>query len=419
MDAIETVRMGWRNLTDHKLRATLTVLGVVIGVAAVITFVTLGASLQADIVQTIAGENTRVMYVSTTSDSDSRLPPFGRGGQAVFTSVDVNNIRSLRGVEAVAPQGGIATERISHGNQTVARQWVTVTTPSYFRMRGFDVVAGRPFRVGEQEVVVNEDGTRLFAPNLTVGDKIVMRPAATGESRNATVVGIVNQSDSATSPLVGNGPAPAIYAPPDPYYERRVSSPTTGTPKRVYAQVLVSARTVEGVGQVRGRVLTYLAERSDARILTPAGAEFEVTTHEQLVDQIEQVSDTFTAYVTSIAVISLVVGAIGIANIMLVSVTERTREIGIMKALGARDRDVLQLFLTEAVMLGVAGAGIGGVVGVGSAWLLTRLLELPLQLRPVWFGMAVLVGILVGVTSGLYPAWDAARTDTIEALRYE
>jgi putative ABC transport system permease protein len=123
--------------------------------------------------------------------------------------------------------------------------------------------------------------------------------------------------------------------------------------------------------------------------------------------------------VTGIAVISLVVGAIGIANIMLVSVTERTREIGIMKAVGFQNRDVLQLFLVEAVILGLVGAVVGVVVGVLAGWAATEILDLPLTVPLKWAGVAVVVGVLVGVVAGLYPAWNGARIDPIEALRYE
>ncbi|MFC7115131.1 ABC transporter permease [Natronoarchaeum sp. GCM10025703] len=142
-------------------------------------------------------------------------------------------------------------------------------------------------------------------------------------------------------------------------------------------------------------------------------------TNEQFVEQIQNVLNTFTGFITGIAVISLVVGAIGIANIMLVSVTERTREIGIMKAVGFQNRDILQLFLVEAVILGLIGSVVGILVGILGGYAVTRVLDLPFTFPLEWAVIAVVVGIVVGVVAGLYPAWDGARTDPIEALRYE
>jgi putative ABC transport system permease protein len=123
--------------------------------------------------------------------------------------------------------------------------------------------------------------------------------------------------------------------------------------------------------------------------------------------------------VTGIAVISLVVAAIGIANITLVSVTERTKEIGIMKAVGATNRDTMQLFLTESVLLGTTGAVLGVPVGLAVAWGATRFAEVGFRLAVDWMGFAVVVGIGVGIAAGLYPAWRASRVDPIDALRYE
>jgi putative ABC transport system permease protein len=170
---------------------------------------------------------------------------------------------------------------------------------------------------------------------------------------------------------------------------------------------------------VQDRVRAYLQTDSDARDLKPENYAFRVQTIEDLVDQIRSLLDTFTAFVTGVAVISLLVGSIGIANIMLVSVTERTREIGIMKAVGAQNTDVLQLFLVEAVVLGVVGAVAGIVLGVVGAVAATAYVGLPLSFPVEWAGIAVAVGILVGAAAGLYPAWSAARTDPIDALRYE
>ncbi|WP_115864912.1 ABC transporter permease [Halorussus litoreus] len=420
MDLIEGARISWRNVREHKLRSTLTTLGVIIGVAAVITFVTLGASLQQDIISTVAGGNAATMYVTAQSPGDSQLPSLG-GGSVVFTEYDVNQIRQLRGVEIAAPESGIAASSMSHNNSSVGRQWVTVSSPGYFRVRNIDFAAGRPYRSGEQEVVLNRPAAQMFPGNVTVGENVSFTRAANGEVLNATVVGIVESQggEGVLSGIQGDGEQPRVYAPSRPYYDRTVSSPNLRARQLVYGRILVSATSPGQVDAVQGRVYSYLGERSDARQLKSNNYQFEVTTQEQIVGQIRQLTSTFTAYISGIAVISLVVGSIGIANIMLVSVAERTREIGIMKAVGAQNRDVLQLFLAEAVMLGVLGSALGALVGLGAAFAGARAIGLPLAFQPVWFVAAVVVGVVVGVLAGLYPAWDAARTDPIDALRHE
>ncbi|WP_135854191.1 ABC transporter permease [Halorussus salinus] len=421
MNVIEGARISWRNIREHKLRSTLTTLGVIIGVAAVITFVTLGASLQQDIISTVAGGNAATMYVTAQSPGDSRVPSLGGGGgSVVFTQHDVEQIRQLPGVELAAPESGIAASSVTYNNSTVGRQFITVSSPGYFQVRNIQFVSGRPYRTGEQEVVLNQPAARMFGDNVTVGSNISFTRAASNEQLNATVVGIVESTGGGEVLGFSQGSAdPRIYAPTEPYYLRTSRSPTTQQEQLVYGRLLVKAESASQVDAVQGRVYNYLGQNSDARQLKSQSYQFEVTTQDQIIGQVKQLTSTFTAYITGIAVISLIVGSIGIANIMLVSVTERTREIGIMKAVGAQNRDVLQLFLVEAVMLGVLGSALGAVVGIAGGYAGAQAIGLPLAFQPIWFVASVAVGVLVGVLAGLYPAWDAAHTDPIDALRYE
>jgi putative ABC transport system permease protein len=419
MDPLTSLRISWRNITDHKLRSTLTTLGVIIGVGAVITFVILGASLQADIVQTIAGENTDISYVTATSGEESGIPQLGGGGQAVFTEHDVRLVQGIDGVQWAIPESGVAASNVRYRDDVIGRQFVTVTTSPYFEARGIEFEEGRPFKDGRREVVLNERAATMFSENVTVGENITIVRAAGGEELNATVVGIVSsQEDGQRNGLVREE-RPTLYAPSDPFYERTAISPMENEPQLVYPRIIVVVTNVEQMQAISGRVQTALAENGDARVLAPEGYEIEVTTYDQLVDRIEQISETFTAYIAGVALISLIVGAIGIANIMLVSVTERRREIGIMKAIGAERGDVLQLFLNEAVILGLIGAVLGALVGLATGWGATQLLNLPFRARAFWFVAAIVVGVTIGVFSGVYPAWSASRVDPIDALRYE
>jgi putative ABC transport system permease protein len=264
--------------------------------------------------------------------------------------------------------------------------------------------------------VINGAAARSFEANVSVGDelRIVRR---SGEPVNVTVVGTV---EGGGGPFGAFSSQPRFYLPASEFYRKVVESPTApGSPRQsVFPQVTVVAETGE-TEAVQSRVRAYLDE-SDARELAPSGYEVTARTNEDLVERVERVISRLTSFVTGIAVISLVVGAIGIANVMLVSVTERTKQIGVMKAVGARNRDVLQLFLVESVLLGLLGVLVGVPLGVASGWAAIRYVDLGrLVVPPTWFGIAVLVGVGVGVLAGLYPAWSAARTDPIEALRYE
>jgi len=415
----ESLRMSWRSIRDHTLRSVLTTLGIIIGVAAVITFVTLGASLQAAVVQTVVGEESDIITVSTASDGSGDFSSLLMGGNAVFTQRDVAELEANASIESVIPQAFVPTRTITHDEETVSRQQVMVVTAEYFEARDVEVVDGRTYTGGERAVVLNQQAARLFGDPVRVGERIRITRPGNSTAENATVVGIVSSSGSAGG---GSDPFqqdadPMVYAPPEPFYERVVQSPATGERQRVYSRLLVVADGVESVQSAQQASSEYLHTESDARQLKAASTEFQVTTRQELITQIRAVSETFTTYISGIALISLLVGSIGIANIMLVSVTERTREIGIMKAVGASRRDILELFLVEAILLGLIGSILGAVVGYLGGYTASTLLSLPPRFELIWFGVSIGVGILVGVLAGLYPAWNAAVVDPIKALR--
>jgi len=411
MDPLESVRIAARSIRAHRLRSALTVLGVVIGIASVVTFATFGASVQADVVGEIEGSSANNVYAFATPTDDDG---FDQVVQPVFTAHDVERLREIDGVRAVIPRGVVAASAVSRGNDTVARQRLTATTPETFGPGG--IVDGRGFRSGEDEVVVNERAADQFRENLSVGDRLTVT-LTDNRTRTVTVVGIVNAT-AGQLPVSSFAEPARIYAPIDPFYRTVVESPSVGVRQRAYPQVTVVADPA-AVGETRTVVRAYLRAESDARQLKPDRTKLVARTGGDFVDRIGDVIDRITRFVTGIAVIALVVGAIGIANIMLVSVTERTREIGVMKAVGARNRDVMGLFLIEAGLLGAVGAVLGLPLGLAVGYAATRYAEVAFALAPGWMALAVAVGVLVGVGSGLYPAWRAARVDPIDALRYE
>jgi putative ABC transport system permease protein len=415
MDPSEALRIAARSIRAHRLRSGLTVVGMVIGIASVVAFATFGASVQAAVIGDIGDTNANNVFVTPASvDDDSPGGADLAATRPVFTAIDTDRLREQPGVEAVIPQGLVGLSSATYGDQTVAQRQATATVPGTFTES--NTVAGRGFESGAAEAVLNEAAAASFERNVTVGSTLELT-LASGETRNVTVVGIVSGTRGGFLSGFG-GDTPRIFLPVDPFYATVVESPSVGADVRVYPQLTVVA-SPEAVPAVKDRTETYLTTDSDAAQLLGEGVEIRVRTSEDVVGAIQDVISQITRFVTGIAVISLVVAAIGIANITLVSVTERTKEIGIMKAVGATNRDTMQLFLTESVLLGTTGAVLGVPVGLAVAWGATRFAEVGFRLAVDWIGFAVVVGIGVGIVAGLYPAWRASRVDPIDALRYE
>ncbi len=415
MNIGQSFAMSWRSIRDHKLRSVLTTLGIIIGVGSVITFVTLGASLQAAVIGQVSADANPSIVASVGPASTNNGPggPPNQGGSLpVFTEHDIEQLRGLSNVDSVIPQGDVQVSSLGYDGQTIGWQSVTATTANSFAADSFE--SGHTFAAGKEQVVLNKPAASLFSTNVSTGDTLTLQ--FSDGPQNVTVAGILNASSSAGA--FGQS-QPHVYVPTDPFYGTTVKSPATGQEQHAYPQVTVRAVDYDHVDSVQPAVKSYLANDSDASKLKPASYEVSLQTNQQLVDQIQQVIGTFTSFITGIAVISLIVGAIGIANIMLVSVTERTREIGIMKAIGGQKRDIIQLFIVEAVILGVIGSLVGTVVGIAGGYAAAQAIGFDLAFAPKWFVVAIGVGIGVGLVSGLYPAWNAARIDPIDALRHE
>jgi putative ABC transport system permease protein len=289
---------------------------------------------------------------------------------------------------------------------------VYATGPAY--VDGADVESGRAFRLGEREAVLNPAAAGMFAENVTVGDEITIQVSVVGDV-NATVVGILDDSES-RSPFEGFAPEPRVYLPTNPY----VTDVTRADQTR-FSLAVIEATSESQTDAAKTQARGYLeSNASDANDFGSEPLEYRLQTSLELLDQFQDLFNLLQNFVVGVAGISLLVGSIGIANIMLVSVTERTREIGIMKAVGAQRRDVLQLFIVEAIVLGLAGALIGLVVGLLAGFGVAEYVGFEEVIVPwEWGAIAVLVGVGVGVLAGLYPAYNASKVDPIDALRYE
>ncbi|MDF9747401.1 ABC transporter permease [Natrinema salsiterrestre] len=425
MNPLESLRLSWRSIRGHKLRSALTTLGIVIGIAAVIAFVTLGASLQAGIIGDISPDDQRNVY-GWAAEPDTEGGPLA-GAQPVFTQDDLEAVEELEDVDAAYGYANIQMQTVSNGNETVAQgNGLIASGPSYIREER--LAEGRQFRMGEREAVLNPAAANQFEENVTVGDELTVTIFG-GQQTTLEVVGITDTSEG-QSPFEGFESSPRIYVPTDPYYTEQAAALSgggddtetdTGSDVRFLA-IIVEAPSADDddIDAARESATAYLeSDRSDASELMGDDLAVRFRTSTELLQQLQDVLDLLRNFIVGIAAISLLVGSIGIANIMLVSVTERTREIGIMKAIGAQNRDVLGLFLTESVILGVIGSVLGTGLGLLGGYLGAQYIDLPLVYPLEYVALAVVVGMLVGIVAGLYPAWRAARTDPIDALRYE
>ena len=411
MNVAESIRISWRAITGHKLRSALTTIGITIGVGAVIAFMVLGGGFKADLLVGIQPEESTTIQVVTQAGAFNERTL----SSSIYTEHDVEQVERIEGVDWVAPEALLPATQLTHRNETVTGGVggsgifaVSGSERERFSLDVFEMVEGEPFDA-PGEAVVNEQMRDLFEQNLTVGDELNISLIGEGQ-QTFTVSGVVDDN-------VVPGIPPRAIVPLDPHYN--VTVETDRGEQRAFSGLLLSAENLDRTESVRSSVERYFRGESDASALKQEDHTIAVQTVEDAIDHFTDIINELALFLGGIAAIALVVGSIGIANIMIVSVTERTREIGVMKAVGARERDIMQLFLLEALVLGVIGAVAGVCAGLGAGFLAVTLLGWPMHFPVDWMLVAVAVGVLASVASGLYPAWQAARVDPIEALRRE
>jgi putative ABC transport system permease protein len=403
------IRVSIESLTGHKLRSFLTMLGVVIGVGAVIALVAVGQGTQAQVVSQFASLGANMLTVQAGSDSQ-----FSRGGlrQTVraLNASDVDAIKGLAtGVALVSPEYN-ANATVTYQGKTTSTS-VTGVTAEYAPVRNWSVSLGR--------FVTAEDDTNMASVAI-LGEKTVetLFGSATANPIGETIR-INRQSYEVIGVLKAKGQSgpsnqDAVVMIPLRTAQLKLGGAGTTSLRTIALQV----RSAGEMDLAQAQVTAIL--RSLHGIQTGGSDDFTVRNQSDIVATVEATTSTFTTLLGSIAAISLLVGGIGIMNIMLVSVTERTREIGVRKAVGAKRGDILLQFLTEATVLSVLGGVIGVIAGVGAAQFISPLLgsaEAVVTSQSVIMALSVSLGI--GIFFGFYPANRAAGLNPIDALRYE
>jgi putative ABC transport system permease protein len=397
-------------LRSNPMRSALTALGVIIGVASVVAMVALGSGAQVQVERSIAslGSNLLIVVPGAPRGQGGVRGQAGGGGWDSLTLDDANAIAAqVENVQIVAPSQRSRAQVIANGlNWNPEIQGVT---PAYLTARDWEIAEGRFFdeteeRQARRVVVLGATVVEELFPNVDpIGETIRINGGAfevIGVLASKGQTGFQDQDDIVLAPLTT--------------VKRRIS----GRNRRAdtVSQISVKAVSESALRQVEEDVTVLLRQRHRTR---EGEDDFTVQNLSSITETAQQTTQIFTGLLAGISAVSLLVGGIGIMNIMLVSVTERTREIGLRKALGARQADILHQFGLEAVALSVAGGIIGLLLGVLGAWLMTSLFNLPLVVGVENAMIAIAFSGLVGVLFGAYPAWRAAKLDPIEALRRE
>ncbi|TLS51180.1 FtsX-like permease family protein [Paenibacillus antri] len=399
MTIFENLAIALDNLRGNKMRSFLTIIGIVVGIAAVVTVVSIGQAGQSSIVSDIAkyGEGYFVVL------------PGGEGGgtdaDLLITSSDLDAVRKLEGIAAAA---GTTSARLTTTiRSTEYRLDVTGTPAEYAKLAGLDYAAGGYFTAAEersrQRVLVVAD---KFATEAFGGAQAAMNQRLKFGGRVYRIIGVYETEESLLSGL--GGTVYGAYAPSG-------SLPgASGSVRYGYVELLANTGNTEELRAIVADVKELLAKRHNA-----SPTDYLSQTGEEAQQQVSQVFSILQIIIGSIAGISLFVGGIGVMNIMLVSVTERTREIGIRKAIGATPGLIMAQFMIEAVILTLLGGLLGAGIGLLASWAFSVATQWPFLVS--WWALLLAVGFstVVGIFFGLYPASKAARMQPIESLRYE
>jgi putative ABC transport system permease protein len=412
MNPLEILRVSWEAIGRNKIRSILTMLGIIIGVAAVIVMVAISAGTEATIQENITGLGSNLIFVSSNFSRGGVPGMMMAGGSGGLVYDDAAAIADeVSGVTAVVVEQ-TSTQTVKAGKSELEDVAIQGTTPGFPAVRDMDMADGRYFNQNEvdQKKKVAVLGSSLAGELF--GDANPVGQVVTVGSVKLTVIGV----------LAGKGTVGEVdydsrlYTPITVIFDRFVDSFFARIRGDQVRMIYVKVADTNQIDGIILQIRLLIAKRHD---LTLDNLDVTITTQQDVITAQGSTTSAFRSLLGWVAGVSLLVGGIGIMNIMLVSVTERTREIGIRQAVGATPPDILLQFLTEALLLSVVGGLLGMLAGFAGAWIFSQASDMRTVVQPASILLAFGSAATVGVFFGFYPASKAAQLEPIEALRYE
>ena len=402
---LSSLTMAFDSLRSNKVRATLTMLGIIIGVGAVITMTAIGQGAKKAVTDQIAtlGTNLLTIYPGATFGGGVSS---GAGGSNKLTENDAEAIKKLSSISAVAPIASAQVQVVAANSNWSTR--ATGTTPEYLTVKNWKVTSGNNFL---------QSDVRAARKVCLIGKTVALQLFPDGRDPIGatvrikklpfTIIGVLDEKGTNS---FGVDQDDIILA---PLYT--VQKKLLGI---TWLNVIIASAVSDQQNDLAVADITATL-RQTHRLLPGDENDFQVRSQVELAAAAAQNANTLTSLLSNAAIISLLVGGIGIMNIMLVTVTERTREIGVRKSLGAKRRDILTQFLTEAMALSLIGGVIGILLGLGASWFISKSNGWTLFISPSATALSFAAAAIIGIFFGFYPAQKAARMNPVEALRYE
>lgn len=411
MDLSKIIQIAWKGLNRNRLRSLLTMLGVIIGVSAVIIMISVSTGTETTIKEQIQGLGTNLVFIQANFSRGGPGPEQGRstGGLVYDDAFAIAN--EVNGVTGVSVEQG-SSEQVKVGSVDIADVSILGTTPDFPQVRGMAVANGRYFNQTEldrkQKVAVlgASLATELFGSATPVGQTVSVG------NTTLTVIGVMG-AKGLTSGVDYNM---VLFTPITVMFQKFTHNEFERMFGNRVRVIYVQVESQQKMEDIIYQIELLLVKRHKVTLDSP---DFVIRTQEDIISAQEATSAAFRNLLGWVAGVSLIVGGIGIMNIMLVSVTERTREIGIRQSVGATPNDIRWQFLTEALLLSLVGGLIGVLVGIGGSWLFGALGEMRTVIAPTSILLAFTSAAAIGIFFGYYPANKAAQLDPIEALRHE